>query len=45
MVTSGQRLLPVAGRGGNYLGIDGNVIPRNHPQFQELTHIMYEGIP
>ncbi|HEX8108261.1 MAG TPA: DUF4157 domain-containing protein [Kofleriaceae bacterium] len=28
---------------GNYLDIDGNVVPPSHPQFNERTHIMYEG--
>ncbi len=29
---------------GDFLDIDGNVVPLNHPQFNELTHIMYEGL-
>jgi hypothetical protein len=28
---------------GNYLDIDGNVVPPSHPQFNGRTHIMYEG--
>lgn len=28
---------------GNFLDIDGRIVPLNHPLFQELTHIMYEG--
>lgn len=29
---------------GEFLDIDGNVVPRTHPEFNELTHIPYEGI-
>jgi hypothetical protein len=29
---------------GNYLDIDGKVVPPSHPGFQELTHIPYEGL-
>jgi hypothetical protein len=29
---------------GDFLDIDGNVVPANHPQFNELTHIIYEGL-
>ena len=29
---------------GEYLDVDGNVVPRNHPQYLELTHIRYEGL-
>jgi hypothetical protein len=28
---------------GNFLDVDGNVVPPSHPLFQELTHIIYEG--
>jgi hypothetical protein len=28
---------------GNYLDADGNVVPRSSSEFEELTHIMYEG--
>jgi RHS repeat-associated protein len=28
---------------GQFLDVDGNVVPPNHPAFQELTHIPYEG--
>jgi hypothetical protein len=28
---------------GQYLDIDGNVVPQGHAQFQQLTHIPYEG--
>lgn len=28
---------------GNYLDIDGNVVLPSHPEFNERTHIMYEG--
>ena len=30
---------------GNYLDIDGNVVPTTDPDFQWKTHIPYEGIP
>ncbi|MGE0792524.1 MAG: RHS repeat-associated core domain-containing protein [Sandaracinaceae bacterium] len=30
---------------GNYLDVDGSIVPTNHPLFQELTHIVYEGPP
>jgi hypothetical protein len=28
---------------GNFLDASGNAVPTSHPQFQELTHIIYEG--
>ncbi|MEO0593842.1 MAG: hypothetical protein AAFZ38_09705, partial [Myxococcota bacterium] len=28
---------------GNFLDASGNVVPSSHPNFQELTHIIYEG--
>jgi hypothetical protein len=28
---------------GNFLDIDGNIIPPSQPDFQDVTHIMYEG--
>jgi hypothetical protein len=28
---------------GNFLDVDGNVVGPNHPRFQELSHISYEG--
>jgi hypothetical protein len=28
---------------GNFLDVDGNVVRPDHPRFQELTHVLYEG--